>query len=117
MGWAIVNAIWLLAPIFLVWGWVQYIRIPNHSSWRLHASVVGLSAPLLSVVLGVADRMLAHPIIGPNSFTPAPHLSAAVVRIPILGMLIGLAGRPRLIVPIVWASVGTVLFWYGTTLP
>ena len=101
----------VLAPIFLVWGWVQYLRVPNHSSWRSHASVVGLSVPLLSVILGLVDRMLAHPVIGANSFTLAPRLSPVVVWLPIVGMVVGLAGRPRLILPIVWASIGTVLFW------
>ena len=116
MSWAIINAIWLLAPFFLVWGWVRYLRIPNRSNWRSHASLVGLSAPILSVVLGLVDRLRAHPNIGPNSFTPAPPLSPVVAWIPILGMLIGLVGRPLLILAIIPASVGTVLFWYGTTL-
>ena len=40
-----------------------------------------------------------------------------VVWIPILGMLVGLAGKPRLILSIVWASLATVLLWYGITLP
>jgi len=31
--------------------------------------------------------------------------------------LVGFAGRPRLILAIVPASIGTVLFWFATTLP
>ncbi len=117
MGWGLINAVWFLAPIFLVWGWVQYLRLPDRSTWRSHASVVGLSMPLLSLILGLVDRILAHPVIGPSSFTPAPRLSSVVVWLPIAGTVVSLAGRPRLILPIIWASVGTVLFWYGITLP
>lgn len=117
VGWTIINAVCLLAPVFLVWGWAQYVRTPNRSTWCLHASAVGLAAPILSVVLGIVDRTLAHPTIGLNSFTPAPRISRLVVWIPILGLLVGLMGRPRLILPIVWASLATVLFWYGVTLP
>jgi hypothetical protein len=35
----------------------------------------------------------------------------------IAGILIGLAGRPRLILAIVPACIGAVFFWFGTTLP
>jgi hypothetical protein len=32
-------------------------------------------------------------------------------------MLVGLAGRPRLILAIVPGSIATIFFWYATTLP
>jgi hypothetical protein len=52
------------------------------------------------------------------SNVPIRHLTmVGGICIPVLGMLIGLAGRPRLILAIVPASIGAVLFWVATTTP
>jgi len=116
--WAIINAVWLLAPFILLWGWVKYFQIPNRSGWRLHASFVGLSAPILSVVLWVVALVVARGM-GWHTTDPVIHhlIGVGGLWIPLLGMLIGLAGQRRLLWAIVPASVGTVMFWFGTTLP
>jgi hypothetical protein len=52
--------------------------------------------------------------------SPNPAIQRLItvgVWIPVLGMLVGLAGRPRLILAIVPASIATIFFWYATTLP
>jgi len=122
MEWSIITAIGLTAPFILAWGWVRYLRVRNRSDWRSRASLIGLSAPLLSGAVWAGMLVLA-PILawGYKPGTPPPplleHLIAVGAWIPIIGMLVGLAGRPILILAIVPASIGTVLFWYATTLP
>jgi hypothetical protein len=122
MEWTIINAIGLTSPFILAWGWVRYLRIPNRADWRSRASLIGLSAPLLSGIVWLILLLLAHVLAwGYKSGTPyAPiieHLITLGAWIPIIGMLIGLAGRPLLMLAIVPSSIGTVLFWYATTLP
>ena len=122
MEWTIINAIGLTSPFILAWGWVRYLRIPKRTDWRSRASLIGLSAPLLSGIVWLALLLLA-PILawGYKPGTPRPpiveHWIAIGAWIPIIGMLIGLAGRPLLILAIVPSSIGAVLFWYSTTLP
>jgi len=53
VNWVIGNALCLIAPLILLWGWVTYLRIPAGLDWRSRASLTGLSAPLLSVGLWV----------------------------------------------------------------
>ena len=122
MEWTIISAIGLTSPFILAWGWVRYLRIPNRADWRSRASLIGLSAPLLSGIVWLALLLLA-PILawGYKLGTPRPpiveHWIAVGAWIPIIGMLIGLAGRPLLVLAIVPSSIGAVLFWYSTTLP
>jgi hypothetical protein len=118
VGWTIINAVCLVAPFILVWGWVLYARLPTRSGWRSHASFLGLLAPALSVVIGTVSLMSARSTVGRDSVTPAArHLPHIAVWLPIAGIVLGIAGRPRLMLAIVPACIGTVLFWYGVTLP
>ena len=117
VDWAIINTLCLIAPLILLWGWITYLRIPTRSDWRSRVTLAGLSAPLLSVGLWMATLLLAR-IEGWHTSNPAiQRLITVGIWIPIIGMLVGLAGSRRLILAIVPASVATVLFWYGTTLP
>jgi hypothetical protein len=120
--WTIITALVLISPFVLVWGWVRYLRVPNRSDWRSRASLIGLSAPLLSGVVWAALLTLAPALAwGYKPGTPHPQLVERLITvgawIPIVGMLVGLAGRPLLILAIVPSSIGAVLFWYTTTLP
>jgi hypothetical protein len=116
--WTVINAVCLLAPFILLRGRAKYFQIPNRSGWRFHASFVGLSAPVLSVVLWVVALLLARGMGWHTSDSLVRHLiGVGGLWIPMLGMLVGLAGQRRLLWAIVPASLGTVLFWFGTTLP
>jgi hypothetical protein len=117
VSWTIINAVCLLAPFILLWGWVKHFQTPDRSGWRFHASFVGLSAPVLSVVLWVVSLLAARGM--------GWHTSDPVVRrligvgglwIPTLGTVVGLAGQRHSLWAIVPASVAAVLFWFGTTL-
>ncbi len=53
-----------------------------------------------------------------HTSNPVVHRCITIgIWIPFLGMLVGFVGRPLLILAIFPASIGTILFWYGTTLP
>ena len=50
----------------------------------------------------------------------SPDIQAFIragVWIPVAGILIGLAGRPILILAILPTCLATILFWFGTTIP
>lgn len=116
MGWAIAS-IWVIAsPLILAWGWVKLFKMPDRSHWRSVASAIALASPILSavvwLVLGFAAR--AYPL---SDTVTGYWFVKGGVWIAIGGMIVGLAGRPRLIPFIVPASIGTVLFWFLSTIP
>ena len=117
-SWTVINAVIILtAPFVLLWGWMKYFPNPQRSDWRSRASVLGLSAPLLSLAVWLFTVVLAHWNQW-NTSTPAVRgLTRVGVWVPILGLVAGLAGRPRLIMAIIPTCIAAVLFWYGTTLP
>jgi hypothetical protein len=46
-----------------------------------------------------------------------PNFVAVGTWIPILGTFVGILGRPKIAFATILASAGTILFWFGTTLP
>ena len=88
------------------------------SDWRSRASLVGLSVPILSGALWCITLAV---ISGQGLDGPTRSITHLIVVagfwLPAVGMLIGLAGRPKLILAIVPASIGTMFFWFATTLP
>jgi hypothetical protein len=117
MQWAIINGICLLSPLVLLWGWILYVKTPVRSDWRSRASLIGLSAPLVSVALWVLALIIIHVKHWPGTATPGfQQLVTIGLWVPLIGMLIGMIGRPPLILAIVFPSIGAIFFWYGTTL-
>lgn len=118
--WPVLVVLALASPFILLWGWVKYLNLQNRSDWRSRASLVGLSAPIISGVFWVITLLLAWRVGWPASTSNVPirHLTMiGSICVPALGILIGLAGRPRLILAIVPASIGAVLFWVTTSTP
>ena len=116
MGWTIVN-VWIIAsPFILAWGWVEFFKIPERSHWQSIASGIALASPILSGLVWLALGFTARPY--PLSDTVTEYWFVKVgFWIAIGGMVVGLAGRPRLIPFIIPASIGTVLFWFASTIP
>ena len=54
---------------------------------------------------------------GPKGEHLIAVFSLTGMGIAVIGMIVGLIGRPRLILAIVPASVGVLFFWIGSTLP
>jgi hypothetical protein len=76
---------------------------------------VGLSAPLVSVAVWVVMLIVARTMEWRTS--DIHFLITVGVWIPLVGMVVGFAGRPLLIIAIVPVSIGVVLFWWGSTVP
>ena len=116
MHWAIINFFaYVVAPTAFIWGWIVYTRSPNRRTWRMHASLLGLLGPVLSVVVWVIALAVAN-VNAPYHRTP-PRFVAIGTWIPIVGTLVALIGRPKIAIATLLASVGAILFWFGTTLP
>jgi len=76
----------LISPLLLLWGWVKYFQISVRSDWRSRASLVGLSAPVLSVLIFLLAVLLAA-TKGWRTSTPAiHHMISVAVWVPLLGI-------------------------------
>jgi hypothetical protein len=116
VGWTIFNIVLIASPFFLLWGWIKYLQA-QRSRWGWKASLIGLSAPLVSIGLWIVMLVMSR-INDWHTLNPVPHALITVgVWIPVLGMSAGFGGRQQLIPAIVPGSIETILFWYGTTLP
>ncbi len=81
----------------------------------MHASLLGMLGPILSVVVWVIGIVVAN--VNAPYHRILPKFVAIGTWIPIIGTLIALVGRPKIAIATFLASVGAVLFWFGTTLP
>jgi len=118
--WAFINIVGLSTPFIWFWGIVKYRQVPNRSEWRTRASLVGLTTPVVSFALWLVGLLMAWRTGWPASMSdPTIHRITTVgaIWIPAVGLLSGVVGRPRLIPFIIPTSIGTVLFWFATTLP
>jgi hypothetical protein len=115
--------IFLIAPGGWLYGWFFYFtRMRNESpSWRNRATLISLSLVTLAIVLWPV--LLA---LEPEHRTveSLDHLyewvniwTKYVLRTLLVALVVGLFGRPRLILPISLACIGTGLFWIVATAP
>jgi hypothetical protein len=118
--WTVISILAVSTPFIWIWGILKFWQTPNHSRWRARASLVGLAAPLMSFGVWILMLFLAWRVGWPaNASDPTIHRITTIgaIWIPALGLLAGIVGRPRLIPFMVLTSIGTVLFWFATTLP
>ncbi len=115
----------LLAPFGFVYSWYFYFtKMPWKSSgWRGRLTLVSLMLLSLAILLWPINRMTM----------PAADWSSGVgvgqqvrwvdagervgLRVLLAAFVMSFFGRPRLILPIVLACVGTGLFWIFTNMP
>ena len=120
-----VTILVLLAPAALIYGWVCFFTPSSGepTGWRGRATLLSLILVSLAVVMWLVT-MLHMPGADWSSGAGVGHQVAWVyarTRIALYALLAALVvcliGRPRLILPIAFACVGTGLFWLFSTMP
>lgn len=115
----------LSAPVGLIYGWVFYsTRIRKEpSDWRSRLTFLSLALVSLVVLLWPA-MMVLMPRADWGSGVGVGHQmdwvkawERVAFRTLSAALVLGLFGRPRLILPIAVACVGTAMFWLFSTMP
>jgi len=121
----IVTALVLLAPLGFVYSWYFYVRrMPwNASGWRGRVTLGSLALLSLAILLWPITR-ITMPSANWQTYAGVGEqlrwVDAGVwiaLRILLAALALSLFGRPRLILPIVVACVGTGLFWIYGNIP
>jgi len=122
---AIVTVIVLLAPVGLAYGWYFYFaRMSKEpSGWRKWVTVVALGLVTVAGVMWPVARMTApevdwHTWVGAGAYMHwVGAWEKAAVRILLAALVLSLFVRPRLILPMIVACLGTGLFWISSNIP
>jgi len=97
------------------WLWLLKKSADKTFGWREWISVIAIGLATLAVVL-----RFAMPAFWPAALDMRYHAAQEWIRVSFglcdAALIIGLAGRPRLIVPIALASCGTAVFWVMSTI-
>lgn len=111
MFWLIANTLAFVGtPTGLIWGWMAWVRgRRDQARVRVVFSLIAISAVSLSLVIFYVSRFLS-----PSTSRMLDHVAFFVA---IGGALVSLAGQLRMIIPVCLVSVGTIMLWYGLTLP
>jgi hypothetical protein len=121
----IATVLILLAPLGLLYGWFFYLKRMRREprSWRSLISVVSLSLVSIAVLLWPAMALLT-PQADWGTGVGVGHqvqwveaCERAAFRTLLAALVLSLFGRPRLILPIAVACVGSALFWNFSTIP
>ena len=111
----------LLAPVGLIYSWVFYLtRMRGEpAGWRSRATLLSLVLVSLAVLLWPAMMVLvpgADWRIG-KGVGHEVQWARFAFGLSLMALVLGLFGRPRLILPITLACIGTGVFWIMSTLP
>ena len=106
----------LLAPVGLVYSWFFYsTRMKKEpTGWRKRVTLLALALVSLVVLLWPVMVALA-PRADDVGWIESWH--RPIFRTLVVALVLGLFGRPRLILPIAVACVGTAAFWMVSTMP
>jgi hypothetical protein len=116
----------LLAPVALIYGWVFYsTRMKAEPrSLRKWATFISLILVSLVIVLWPVSMVVLVPKADWLSGAGVGHQvrwmetwETIAFRALVVALVLGLFGRPRLILPIAVACVGTALLWLFSTIP
>jgi hypothetical protein len=104
-------------PLGFYYGWRMYRAESRvEASRQLGISFIGLMGATVSIGLWVMVLLVAR-MLGLGTRHPLISVTIRLGEIlPLLGAIVCFFGRRRLIIPIILASVGSSLFWWGTTL-
>jgi uncharacterized membrane protein len=111
--------VFFIAGFFcFAYSWFVLLKKSHDKSfrWRDRVSVLALL-----VLAGAVLLRFVMPVFWGSDFSREVHTAQACTRVSVRGcavaLLLGLAGRPRLILPVVVASLATASFWVMSTIP
>lgn len=114
----------LLAPVALIYGWVCFFTPVGEEpfGWRKGATLVSLVLASVAILLWPV-LMVSMPgaewrsgIGVEHQFRWVSFWVRDIFRSLVVALILGLLGRPRLILPIVVGCVGTTLLWLFSTM-
>lgn len=116
----VMNLFMILAPFAWGTGWWFGLKAitQDPNSWRNRASIFSLG-----IVTAAGLLWLPAAFYAAHSGRTSEHLrtidlwSGVAILICAVALILSLFGRPRLILPIAVAALGTSCFWIGTTIP
>jgi hypothetical protein len=115
----------LLTPIALIYAWVCYFTPADKEprGWRSRATLFSLALASLAAVLWL-EMMIRLPGADWRTGAGVVHQVAweyartrAAFGVLLLAFVLSLFGRPRLILPVALACIGTAAFWLFSTMP
>jgi hypothetical protein len=111
MFWVIVNSLAFVGtPVGLVWGWVGWAkRRRDQTRVRGTMSLVAISMATVTLIVFLAARFLGTP--------KSQTLDRVGLYLAAASIVVSLAGRLRLMIPVCLVSTGAIMIWFGTTLP
>ena len=122
---AILTVIVLLAPFGLAYGWYFCLVTMSKelSDWRKWVTAVDLGLVSMAVVMWPVARVTAPEVNWQTWAGAGAYMhwvdawGRVALRILLAALALSLFARPRLVVPMVVASVGTGLFWIFSNIP
>jgi hypothetical protein len=122
---AVATILVLLAPVALIYGWACFLtpKSGEPAGWRSRATLLSLTLVSLAVLLWFVTMLhmpgadwrtgagVGHQVAW--VYTRARAASYALLA----ALVVCFIGRPRLILPIAVACVGTAMFWLFSTMP
>ena len=115
----------LLAPVGLLYGWIFYWTRMRYEprSWRIWITLVSLTMVSLAVLSWPVVALLAPKVNWVTYSGVKDQMEwvemwhKPIFRTLLAALVLCFFGRPRLILPIAVACVGTGLFWLFSTMP
>jgi hypothetical protein len=121
----ILGLIALLAPVALIISWYFYFTRMRKAppSWRDRVTLLSLALtsavatlwPLMFMLTPRADWGSGAGVNYQVLWVESWH--TPILRTLVAALILAPFGRPRLIGPLAVASVGTAIFWLGSTMP
>jgi hypothetical protein len=119
------TALVLLAPVSFVYSWYFYFRrmLWNSSGWRGRVTLASLVLLSFAVLLWPINRMTMPSADWSSGVGVGQQVrwvnsgERIALRTLLAAFILSLFARPRLILPIILACVGTALFWDFSNTP